>query len=427
MLALYIMECCEVCCEKLNNSNHKKVKCPFCDLTSCRACNQKYLLDTTEEPHCMKCKHEYNREFVDSFCSSIFRNRDYRRHREIILLQRELARMPETQPYVERELEKRSLRVSYLYLVYILTHMRKVPNNIPSTAIPHLDETLRENIIHVYETLRVLTTNEPTLEGDVYHKLAQKCPSEDCRGFLSEEWKCGICKQEFCEKCHCILEPNHKCNKDIVKTIKLLKRDTKPCPKCNVPIYKIEGCSQMWCTQCHVAFDWKTGRLETGRIHNPHYFEFKKRSREHGDIPCGGRPTHNELKHIKASSNILLVSLEVIHIEYLLIYRYAYVYEDNRYLRMRYLLKDISEEKLKRELQRRDKSNAKLHDIRDILQMYIDTVGDLLRQYVINNEEENNILSEIQELTVYTNDILERIRKRYVCRTPHNIMLSIIK
>ena len=183
----------------------------------------------------------------------------------------------------------------------------------------------------------------------------------------------------------------------------------------------------MWCTQCHVAFDWKTGRLETGRIHNPHYFEFKKRSREHGDIPCGGRPTHNELKDIKASSNILLVSLEVIHIEYLLIYRYAYIYEDNRHLRMRYLLKDISEEKLKRELQRRDKSNAKLHDIRDILQMYIDTVGDLLRQYVLNNEEENNILTEIHELTVYTNDVLERIRKRYVCRTPHNIILSIIK
>ena len=421
------MECCEVCCEKLNNSNHKKVECPFCDLTSCRACNQRYLLDTTEEPHCMKCKHEYNREFVDSFCSAIFRNRDYRRHRENILFQKELARMPETQPYVERELEKRSLRISYLYLVYILTHMRKIPNTIPSTAIPYLDEILRENIIHVYETLRVLTTNEPTLEGDAYHKLAQKCPSEDCRGFLSEDWKCGICKQSFCEKCHCLLEPNHKCNKDTVKTIKLLKRDTKPCPKCNVPIYKIEGCSQMWCTQCHVAFDWRTGRLETGRIHNPHYFEFKKRSREHGDIPCGGRPTHNELKNIKASSNILHVSLEVIHLEYLLIYRYAYIYEDNRHLRMRYLLKDISEEKLKRELQRRDKSNAKLQDIRDILQMYIDTVGDLLRQYVINKSEENNILTEIEELTIYTNGVFERIRKRYVCRTPHNIMLSIIK
>ena len=39
------------------------------------------------------------------------------------------------------------------------------------------------------------------------------------------------------------------------------------------------------------AFDWRSGRIETGRVHNPHYFEFKKRSREHGDIPCGGRPT----------------------------------------------------------------------------------------------------------------------------------------
>jgi hypothetical protein len=421
------MECCEVCCERLNNSNHKKVECPFCDLISCRACNQKYLLSTTEEPHCMKCKHEYNREFVDNYCSSIFRNRDYRRHREYILLQRELARMPETQPYVVRELEKRSLRVSYLYMVYILTNLRNHSNEISPNVIPHLDGILRECIVDIYETLRVLTSTEPTLEGDAYHKIAQKCPSENCRGFLCEDWKCGICKHVFCEKCHCALESNHKCNKDTVKTIKLLKRDTKPCPKCNVPISKIEGCAQMWCTQCHVAFDWRTGRLETGRIHNPHYFEFKKRSREHGDIPCGGRPTHTELKNIKASRNILNVSLEVIHLEYLLIYRYAFIYEDNRHLRMRYLLKEISEEHLKRELQRRDKSNAKVYDIRDILQLYIDTVGDLLRQYVINKDEENNILNEIREITAYTNAVFERIRKRYICRTPHNIILITIR
>ena len=104
----------------------------------------------------------------------------------------------------------------------------------------------------------------------------------------------------------------------------------------------------MWCTQCHVAFDWRTGAIETGRIHNPHYFEFKKRSREHGDIPCGGRPTHSELRRSGASVSILEISVSVIQLDYEITYRYGYMYDDNRYLRMKYLLKDMTEEQLKR-------------------------------------------------------------------------------
>ena len=143
------MECCEVCCEKYNNSNHKKVECPFCYFKSCRTCSQTYMLSTTEEPHCMKCKHIHNREFVDNFCSSIFRNRDYRRHRENVLFQREMARMPETQSYVVRELQVRSLRLSYLYLVYILTNMYKT-DDVNDEVKPRLDAVLRTTIMYIY-------------------------------------------------------------------------------------------------------------------------------------------------------------------------------------------------------------------------------------------------------------------------------------
>ena len=76
------MENCDVCCEKLNKINHKKVECPFCDLTSCRSCSQRYILSTFEDPHCMGCKTLWNREFVDSFCTKYFRNTELRRHRE---------------------------------------------------------------------------------------------------------------------------------------------------------------------------------------------------------------------------------------------------------------------------------------------------------------------------------------------------------
>jgi hypothetical protein len=181
----------------------------------------------------------------------------------------------------------------------------------------------------------------------------------------------------------------------------------------------------MWCTQCHVAFDWRTGYIETGRIHNPHYFEFKKRGREHGDIPCGGRPTHQELLNLRCPRVILDISLLMVTLDYDVMYRFGFEYEDNLHLRMKYLLNEISEENFKRELQRRDKHNAKTRDIRDIYNMYIDTVGDLLRQYVLDRSKEFDIINEVNELTLYTNQVLENIRHRYRCRVPYNIILDI--
>ena len=50
----------------------------------------------------------------------------------------------------------------------------------------------------------------------------------------------------------------HKCNEDDINTAKLLKKDTKYCPKCNFGITKISGCDVMFCTQCNTSFNWKT-------------------------------------------------------------------------------------------------------------------------------------------------------------------------
>jgi|TARA_R110000803_G_scaffold60047_1_gene119120 hypothetical protein len=180
----------------------------------------------------------------------------------------------------------------------------------------------------------------------------------------------------------------------------------------------------MWCTQCYTAFDWRTGHIETGRIHNPHYFEFKKRTREHGDIPCGGRPNYRELKEAGASKEILDVAIELYRIDRELMYRFGYLYDDNLYLRMKYMLKELTCDGFKRELQRRDKYNAKMRDIHDIYRMFLDTVGDILRQYLMDMSREHVYMRDMNELTDYTNTIIERIRKRYVSRVPHYIILD---
>jgi hypothetical protein len=129
------------------------------------------------------------------------------------------------------------------------------------------------------------------------------CPGEGCRGFLDDKWLCGVCDLSVCRHCHVglgedeVVEEHHGaaagpgvpaegskmrlhiCNPDQVATAKMLARDTKPCPKCKALISKIDGCDQMWCTQCQTPFSWITGQVEVGRVHNPHYYEWQRRNK----------------------------------------------------------------------------------------------------------------------------------------------------
>jgi hypothetical protein len=39
-------------------------------------------------------------------------------------------------------------------------------------------------------------------------------------------------------------------------------------------VHRIDGCPQMWCTQCQTAFDYNTGKRIRGQVHNPHYAQW---------------------------------------------------------------------------------------------------------------------------------------------------------
>jgi hypothetical protein len=241
------MENCDVCCEKFNKINHKKVQCPFCDLQSCRTCSQRYLLSIVDDPHCMGCKNIWNREFVDTWCTRYFRNTELRRHRETILFEREKIQMPETQPEVERIRAMRRIhgiinQQRQRLIELHNTHCIYVPIT-PTTPIPQDILDLREDMEQSYRELERLRHGGELVVGEAPKKFVRKCPTEECKGFMNEDWFCGLCDRHFCEHCNEEVCEGHECDPDAVKTMKLLKKDTKPCPKCGTMIQKLSGCS----------------------------------------------------------------------------------------------------------------------------------------------------------------------------------------
>ena len=397
---------CGICCERFNTKTRLKVSCNYCDLECCRKCVQKYLTDITTDPHCMQCKNMWNREFIDVACTQTFRNGSLKIHRENILFEREKCLLPDAQ--------------------VVLAHRKECTRLIQENdvRIKHLQTEMRE----LFQTNALLANQSAPTEK---RKFIRKCPVEDCRGFLSTQWKCDVCENKICHECNEIKEDDHECVPENVETMKLLKKDTKPCPKCGTMIFKISGCSQMWCPDCHTAFDWNTLTIEKGVVHNPHFFEFQRLGgtvmRNPGDIPCGGIPSVNELYEAcrlgpRRMRNIVPIEAKpvfdflqcITHVEHIEMHR-APAAEDGLHLRLMYLQHQIDEVEYKRILQKKEKAREKIRDMNNIWTMFVHTGSDLLRQFVHHDLDIDQVKEMITNLVQYTNDILKGIGVRYSC------------
>jgi hypothetical protein len=233
----------------------------------------------------MNCKKGWSQHFVVLQLDRSFNTKEYRTHRKGLLLESEISKLPETMEAAENYKKKEELHEE-------------------NRKLKQIENDLKEQLRNITDTYY---TNQHTIyriergdykKGEEKKKFMMPCPEEGCRGFLSSAYKCELCKLYTCPKCHEIIgdkkdNPDHVCNPDSVKSAELIKKETKPCPSCGCRIYKIDGCDQMWCTTCHVAFSWRTGRRETGTIHNPHFYQWQRDAnngeapRVPGDNPCG--------------------------------------------------------------------------------------------------------------------------------------------
>jgi len=379
----------------------------------------------------MKCKTKWSREFVDSWCSKVFRNTEYRKHREESLFLREQLYFQETQLIIERIARIRELREDLWTQRDRLVFLNRVGADFTEmrAAIEEFDR--------MYEELHDLQHQHENLTSETSRQFTRKCPTHACKGFMST-WSdeknhyCGLCKRVYCDECNTPWAEDHVCDEEIRSSFQLIQRDSRPCPKCGEMITKIiGGCDQMFCTGCKTAFSWRSGEIETGRIHNPHFFEEKRAEgaigRELGDIPCGGLPSFRELREMGAPEMMIRYRIMLGGIERQLMWmgdggetetdtrrRHTLRY------RIQYMQNLITEKRFRQIVQQVDKKIQKDIEVRQLFEMLLNCASDLLRQYVVHPEQQDIVYKQLVELGRHANRVLYlSIHKRYNCITPY--------
>lgn len=403
-------ESCNVCVEVFNKSSHTKINCDFCQYSMCRKCCETYILSTTQKAHCMNCKKEWTLNLLVGKFTQKFINKDYKKHQEKCLLEREIALLPATQPIIEEIKFKKNIQ----------------------TEMSNINKKIRELKKQLYVLNGKYYEKSKTEESRAFIK---KCSNGECRGFLSTQWKCGLCDMWSCSECHEVKgmtkDAPHTCKTENLETAKLMKKECKSCPKCGVMIFKTEGCDQMWCTQCHTAFSWRTGRIET-TIHNPHYYEWLRLNgngnmeRNPFDIQCGREIDNNfmrqTLNHFKLPVEFTDTCRSIMHMRIVNLPRFVNDrLRDNESLRVKYMTNEITEEKFKQLLQKREKAAAKKHEIANVLGMFVSCATDIMFRYLENVKSNkvgsfNKYKTEYENLKNYSNECLNSISKVYKCK-----------
>lgn len=444
---------CDVCCEPMK----RPIECKICNFTACYKCVTKYLLECTVNPKCMKCEKPWSRKNLVNSFGQYFVSHKYKQKRENVLFELEQAMLPDTQPIAARERRITELNNKIFSLENQLREYDSTINRLSKGILDsefeeflEVRKTLRLQRHEVKEEItnlryRISRLHERSPRGHekkTSSALVIKCPSETCKGYINtKNGECDLCKTKICKECHVKLEQvrvleqvpgqvqgleqlpviEHTCKPEDLETVKLIQKETKNCPSCKALIYKIDGCDQMFCTQCHSAFSWKTGEICSGRIHNPHYYEYLRArgtdAREMGDIPCGGLPYAT--RFILDNKFLRYVHQLVSHVENFEIHRMNNELNHvngNLDLRIAYLNDRLPEIMFKQEIYRREKALEKKREILTIFNTFVVVCADIFRTLVIPESKECR--PEFDSIRNFTNESMYDVSRVYKCVVP---------
>lgn len=409
----YSQGICPICCER-----GLIIPCKLCNKEACKECIRRYILDNEKERHsCMYCNVALNRHTIVEMLGITFVKGTLTEFQQRVAINKHKTILPTFQPIAERQIQRDKLKAEMDELNALYTEKRREYYNFENFSSKKNSQS----------------------------QYTRPCSMSDCNGFINTEWKCGICGTKTCKDCfEPIMDDDHVCEAGAKETASLLKKDTRNCPKCGTGIYKIEGCDQMYCTICHTAFSWRTGVIESGRIHNPHYYQHLRNMAPNGQIPrepddvipcCAGEVGNNfnfDTSH--TCSNIMKLFVDIpdlreimkeydnkikyVHnfMNYFFIDLIQYFYHvqshctminrtlqgfDNviRDLSVVYLRKKISQETMEAEIKKNHKKKEILNEKIMILGTLKDVINDIIVE--IFNEKIRPIIEATRNSVIY--------------------------
>jgi hypothetical protein len=382
----------------------------------------------------MFCKNSQDIIFLALSLNKTWVHTTYKKHREKVLLDKQIAQLPDTQDKAKRTKTAREFSQN---IVYLTEQKKKLMQ-----TLKQINKKIADDQTSI-RTLLSSTTNKCT------SSFTYKCPHTECSGFIDSSWLCGLCDNKTCKDCMEIICEDHECDPEKVESVKMIRKDTKPCPGCGEFIHKIHGCDQMWCPTCKVAFSWRTGQIEKGTIHNPEYYRWMRENNE--EIP---RPRNNNDCGQIPDASFLLRSIRKIwvptgqpgrmnddiyvHILYnchRLIQHINFVDQGYRReadskdarledLRVKYLLNEITKEHWMTKIQAQDKAFKKSTDTVNIWRLVRDTALPLLWYTVeqfhdtqdideLKDRLMNNVFPHLEKIRLFCNESFIRIGKLY--------------
>ena len=494
---------CVVCCEVFNKTTHVQVACEHagvCDYEACSACIKTYLVGISTDPNCMQCNKAWSDKFLAKHLGTTYMKGEYVTHRKELLVQQQLARLPETMAAAEQykrvnainaqveELTKQHKEACKQHTALMPSiqkvnsegQMLKYDTETEAHALIDLRlkcakkrEELYAKLNECNETKSLITANIRKLRHDIAiiqnggepvgaekqkeeaRKFIMPCPNADCRGYLSAQYKCELCEYHTCSKCFELIglhkdkeeeEAGHVCKPENVESAEFIRKQSKPCPCCGTRISKIDGCDQMWCTQCKKAFSWNTGKIVTGAIHNPHFYQYQREHgggmapRNPGDIVCGGLPAFRDLNEkmyrlqVHKSNPDLLNTITNIHrlqghfnqFNVIQLRTAVQAEQDFELERVQYIVQEINRAELANKIFRKDKSRKMKIALLHVCELFIAVGTDMFQKIVLSEntgtefvEEMEARIAEYDQLRQYCNEHFKDISILYNVCVPH--------
>ena len=487
---------CVVCCEKFNNTTRIQVTCEhigLCEYKACSACIKTYLVSISTDPNCMQCNKAWSDKFLAKHLGVTYMKGEYVTHRKELLVQQQLSRLSETMAAAESYKRVKAIKVQLAELkaqhkeahkqyTDIIPSIQKANSEFQRLRCDAITEAhtliamraqcakkrdelyaeinrcldtkalLLANIRQLRHSIVTIQNGGEPVEAEKKKEEARKfimpCPNADCRGYLSSQYKCELCEYHTCSKCFDLIglnkaEAGHVCKPENVDSAEFIRKQSKPCPCCGTRISKIDGCDQMWCTQCKKAFSWNTGKIVTGTIHNPHFYQYQREHgggvapRNPGDVVCGGLPSFrdfnermNQLMLHKSNPDIVNTLTNIHRLQG------HFNQWNNQPLRIAiqteqdfeqelvlYILQDINRTELATKIFRKDKSRKIKTALLHVCELFIAVGTDMFQKILLSEKTGTEVVEELEtriaeydQLRQYCNEHFKEISMLYgVC------------